>query len=84
MAVRIDIKQLKSVARELKSKEGIGSNKGDKGKEYIGSVHWTMEMSLEFCSCYLALKINKAQILWFMTGEPYIIHIFNTSWLIWQ
>lgn len=39
MAVRIDIKQLKSVARELKSKEGIGSNKGDKGKEYIGSEH---------------------------------------------
>ena len=45
MAVRIDIKQLKSVARELKSKEGIGSNKGDKGTEYIGSEHWTMEMS---------------------------------------
>lgn len=39
MAVRIDIKQLKSVARELKSKEGIGSNKGDKGTEYIGSEH---------------------------------------------
>lgn len=37
MAVRIDIKQ--SVARELKSKEGIGSNKGDKGTEYIGSEH---------------------------------------------